>query len=223
LNGVINLVANNSLLSIVPIMALLWWAWFKNNDQGQSRRKVVVATIIGCIFVGIIFFFLRETQLIFEYRSNPICSQAINFQIPDGINLNIQELCRNAHTSFPSGHAALLFALSFGIAYISRITGVLCMFYSIVICLARIFLGLHYPTDIIGGASLGVGIVYLFNLSFIRNLLIQPVLKWSNYHSPSFYAVSFVISCEIATYCSNSGDIIRFFLKILNVFLSFFS
>jgi undecaprenyl-diphosphatase len=178
--------------------------------------------MIGCIFVGLIFFIVRETNLIFEYRPSPICNQGINFQIPDGVHFQIQELCRNAHTSFPSGHAALLFALSFGLVTISRWTGVLCLIYSFVICLPRIYLGLHYPTDTIGGAFLGVSVVYVMNLKYMKNVLTRHILKWSQYHPPSFYAVFFLISCETAAYCANTGVLARSFVRFLKLLANIF-
>jgi undecaprenyl-diphosphatase len=222
-NKFIHVFASNPLLSIAPIMALLWWFWFKKDDRESNNRQAVISTIIGCVFVGLIFFFIRETDLIFEYRPSPMCNKEINFQIPDGINLQLQELCRSAHTSFPSGHATLLFALSFGLVYISRLMSVLCLFYSLLICLPRIYLGIHHPTDIIGGAFLGVGIVYLANLKFIRNSLIRQILKWSDYHPSSFYAVFFLISSETAAYCVNTGKLIRVFFKLFVLLPRLFS
>jgi undecaprenyl-diphosphatase len=216
-NELINAFASNELLTIAPIIALLWWYWFKNNDQERRNRKVVISTILGCILTGLIFFALQDIGLLFKHRLMPVCNKAISFQIPVGINPQIYKQC--VHTSFPSGHAALLFSISFGIAYISRLMGGLCLIYSLIICFPRIYLGIHYPSDIIGGAFLGAGFVYLANLNFIRNSFTQQILKWSDYHPSSFYAVFFLISTEIAAYCANAGAIAKVFLKLLKLLL----
>ena len=218
-NELIYAFVSNKLLTIAPIIALLWWYWFKDIDEERRNRKVVISTILGCIIVALMFFAVQEIGLLFQYRLTPVCNEAVNFQIPAGIDPQIYKSCTDAHTSFPSGHAALLFSISFGIVYISRLMGGLCLIYSLIICLPRIYFGLHYSSDIIGGIFLGMGTVYLVNLNFIRNSLTPQILKWSDYHPSSFYVVFFLISTELAAYCANAGRIARALLKILRQIL----
>ena len=57
--------------------------------------------------------------------------------------------------SFPSGHAALVFSLA--VVFSDRWPGRKIMFYSLAaaVSITRVFLGVHYPTDILAGGILG--------------------------------------------------------------------
>lgn len=79
---------------------------------------------------------------------------------------NVNLLLTHNAASFPSGHAAFFFALSTIVfLYFKKIYprpkfwwGVGILFYlgSFLICLARIFTGIHWPSDILVGAGIGV-------------------------------------------------------------------
>jgi undecaprenyl-diphosphatase len=61
-----------------------------------------------------------------------------------------------AYASFPSGHATAAFALAFAVSAIwPRLRGVMWL-YAIVIALTRIALLAHHPSDVVGGALVGV-------------------------------------------------------------------
>ena len=67
--------------------------------------------------------------------------------------------------SFPSGHAAFFFALALVIFSANRRWGYWLLSLSLLNGIARIFVGVHYPTDILGGiliALFGWGLVNLF-------------------------------------------------------------
>jgi undecaprenyl-diphosphatase len=58
--------------------------------------------------------------------------------------------------SFPSGHAAFYFALSAVVYSYNKKAGILFFATSFLIAVARIFVGVHWPSDIIVGALIGV-------------------------------------------------------------------
>lgn len=58
--------------------------------------------------------------------------------------------------SFPSGHAAFFFALAAGIWFYHRRLGTLFFIAAALISLSRIAAGLHWPSDILGGAVVGI-------------------------------------------------------------------
>ncbi len=58
--------------------------------------------------------------------------------------------------SFPSGHAAFFFALAMVAVYYNRKLGWWYFAFAILSGLARVFVGVHWPLDILGGAAVGI-------------------------------------------------------------------
>jgi len=65
-------------------------------------------------------------------------------------------LGHDATGSFPSGHAAFFFAISTVVYSHNKKAGTLFFIASFLISLARVFAGVHWLTDIIGGALVGM-------------------------------------------------------------------
>lgn len=61
-----------------------------------------------------------------------------------------------AMTSFPSGHTATAFALAMAIAYLWPRWSVVAWVFAILIGISRLAIGAHYPSDIMGGAVVGL-------------------------------------------------------------------
>jgi undecaprenyl-diphosphatase len=66
-------------------------------------------------------------------------------------------LISESGSSFPSGHAAWFFALAMMLWYADRKWGWWYFGAAIVMGIARIYVGVHWPLDIIGGAVIGIG------------------------------------------------------------------
>jgi undecaprenyl-diphosphatase len=58
--------------------------------------------------------------------------------------------------SFPSGHALFFFAAAMAIYRYDKKLGILFFAAASLISLARIFVGVHWPSDILAGALLGI-------------------------------------------------------------------
>lgn len=78
-------------------------------------------------------------------------------------------------SSFPSAHTALAFIIAFSVYLIDKRLGIIYFFLALIIGLARIFTGVHWPSDILGGAVLGFICVLVAN-AFIEKL-VNPYLK----------------------------------------------
>jgi undecaprenyl-diphosphatase len=68
--------------------------------------------------------------------------------------------------SFPSGHATFFMALGFGIFFSHKKAGYVFIFFALLIGIARIIAGVHFPVDILSGFILGAIIAYLVRVIY---------------------------------------------------------
>jgi undecaprenyl-diphosphatase len=69
---------------------------------------------------------------------------------------NVEALITETTSSFPSGHAAFFFALAMVLWYANKKWGAWFFALALVNGLARIYVGVHWPFDIAGGALAGI-------------------------------------------------------------------
>lgn len=78
-------------------------------------------------------------------------------------------------TSFPSGHSASAAAFAAGVALESRGWGAAVAPVAAAVALSRVYTGVHFPSDVLVGATLGVGAAYAVRgLVPTRDLLPPP-------------------------------------------------
>ena len=101
-------------------------------------------------------------------------------------------------SSFPSDTATLLFAIAAGFWLGSRWLGLVFGVFALSTSLARVYLGIHYPSDILVGAMLGIATSIALDRDFVRRKIAAPILAIETFYPPYFYAVFFVILSELA-------------------------
>lgn len=106
-------------------------------------------------------------RLFFWLMFNSICNFYFKwlFDQPRPFNLDPSlALLEVKHNGFPSGAAqsSLFLAAAFIKTFKSCNAWIMGMAYLVLICFSRVYLGVHFPSDILGGLSLGAGIFILF-------------------------------------------------------------
>ena len=92
----------------------------------------------------------------------------------------------------------LFFALSTGLWTVYRPAGAVAFAWSLlVIDLPRIYLGIHYPSDVVGGAILGIICMVGF-LALPLSKLNNAVSAWRNAHQGAFIVIMFFVTDELA-------------------------
>jgi|SRR3989344_7594242 len=92
------------------------------------------------------------------------------FLVLDNIN---QLMNHESESSFPSGHAAFYFALMMGICFYNKKAGWIYFVLAGLMGFARVFVGVHWPLDILAGAVLGI------ITSLAINYLKQKMPRWA--------------------------------------------
>ena len=201
--------SSNNLVKGGIFIAIIWWLWFRNNDRQAINREHIISIIL-CCFIAVLF--ARALAILLPYRERPMHEAALNFVLPYG--LDPSALLK--WSSFPSDHAVLFFTLATGLTYISKKVGIFAFFYTIVfIAFPRIYLGVHYPTDIIAGALIGIAIGWLTNRSIINSKISKPIVNWAERKQSLFYPLFFLITYQITDLFDTSRDLLRFGLELL--------
>jgi len=112
------------------------------REFGWRRRLLFLSELLLALIIsrGLVTEFIQ----FFYHQTRP-------FEV-----LGFTPLIGEAGSSFPSGHAAFFFALATTIIFWNRSWGVWYFFFAFLNGLARVFAGVHWPLDIVGGAAVGI-------------------------------------------------------------------
>jgi undecaprenyl-diphosphatase len=133
--------------------------WFTRTQQ--NRRMIMEALISACISLG----FGGILANLF-YRDRPFVTHNV-----------IQLINHPANASFPSDHATAAFVIATSIWLFRRKDGLLWIIAAGCISFSRIWTGVHYPSDIIAGALIGITSAVVVHRVLARWLFAQKVLN----------------------------------------------
>ncbi|WP_442600567.1 undecaprenyl-diphosphatase [Paenibacillus sp. KN14-4R] len=124
--------------------------WFTRTDK--NRRMIFIALLSAAIGLGISVL-LGD----FFYRDRPFVAHNVFQLIPHAIN-----------ASFPSDHATASFAIAMSIWLYRRKEGWAWLALATAISFSRVWVGVHYPLDVISGMVNGVLCALLINYIFSK-------------------------------------------------------
>jgi undecaprenyl-diphosphatase len=205
--------AGNKLLKGGVLVAVLWWGWFESDERLTHNRIHIVASLLSCIVAMAL---ARALALTLPFRLRPFHEEGLTFLLPYGMQPILE-----GWSSFPSDHATLFFSLSTGLLFISRKAGIFALSYTLIlIALPRIYLGLHYPTDIIAGAIIGMTITLLGNIYLVKSASLQSITNGLLSRSRVFYPLFFLITYQIVDLFDCSRAIGNALLRLLKYVLA---
>ncbi len=167
-----------SKYGIVMFGVLLAGGWYLvRRDADRRALASLICGVIG-VFVG-----LGLAQII---------GGAVDRARPFATHANMHLLIdRTSDFSFPSDHATVAGACTMGLFLVSRRLGIASACFALVMSFSRVYVGTHYPGDVVAGLALGAAtvaiVVPLLRPLILRLLgmvsktplaaLIQPTLK----------------------------------------------
>jgi membrane-associated phospholipid phosphatase len=170
------------------LMAFIWSCWFGAKDL-EVRARILVGTLASAGAGAI----SRFSPHAFSTHPRPRFDPSLGFQTPGGPLETY-----NTWDSFPSDHAAV-FAGLVVVIYISRSRFAnFAIVWTGVIESARVYMGAHYPSDLIGGAGLAAAAVWAAQASWPTSLGVK-VMKWEQTSPSLFYLTAFFFSYQMAT------------------------
>ena len=181
------------------VMGAIWWLWFRDTLKPASVapdpaiRGQVMATLLAGLVALVVARALAESL---PFRLRPLA-------LPEYANaflLSRERLGRiEEWSSFPSDHATLFAALATGAWFACRRLGAILFVYTLIVILApRVYLGMHYPTDIVAGAAIGAVIAWATHLPSVRERIARPFQLWQTRSPGTFYASAFLLTSQIA-------------------------
>ena len=161
--------------------------WIQENLRGPMDAVVQCITYLGddgilWIAMGIVLLFWKKTRpigitvlisLLFDYLIINVALKALIARPrPFVVNELITPLVTNVspYRSFPSGHSGGSFSAMFALyKWVPKKIGIPALILATMVALSRLYVGVHYPTDIIAGCIIG----------FICSVLANYIVRWT--------------------------------------------
>lgn len=133
----------------VPIYAVATVAlWLLARPGGDRKWKLASATALCSAGVALLV--------------NQLIAQIWHRQRPFATHPSAHVWGSRSHDpSFPSDHASAAFAIAFTIFLFDRVVGGIFLVAATVIGVGRVFIGAHYPADVVAGCLVGLAVALL--------------------------------------------------------------
>lgn len=128
------------------ILVIVFLLGIVKKDK-KIRRIVINTVLLTCINL-ILAYFIG----IFYYVDRPFVHNKVNLLYP-----HVED------ASFPSDHATVTMSIALGINKYNKVLGIVLTILSIIVGFARVYVGHHYPFDIIGSYIIVFITSYIYN------------------------------------------------------------
>ncbi len=146
----------------VSVALALVALWFAGRDRA-TRYRYQIGVFVALAAMGFTSWAVQEVSVATE-RARPFLDYEVNLLF-----------YRPTDFSFPSNSVAAVFGIAAGVFGANRKLGTAMFALGAVLGFSRVFAGVHYPTDVIAGALIGVVIAVL---TYQLRKVVEPVPTW---------------------------------------------
>jgi len=203
---------NDNLLKGGLFLAIYWYLWFRAGPDQKGRRSAIISILTGALLAIAVS---RTIANFAPYRIRPMYDphlQHYSYAFPASPNLI-------NWSAFPSDTAAFFSALAFGLAYLSRRLAIpVTLYVAGWICLPRMFLGLHYASDVVAGVVIGVVLVWAsLKVGWLQSVFAARLLALAEAKPEVFYAAAFLATFEMGVLFDDIREGARTIFHIANL------
>jgi undecaprenyl-diphosphatase len=192
LDNIAAMFADTYVLSGILLMGMVAYCWFRRlGPEYVLERQYLLQEVLGALLAGAVS---RGMQLVCKFHPRPLHDPSLHFHAPIGLDPNTL----NHWSSFPSDHAAVFFALALVITLHSRRLGIVAWIWAAAALVPRIYLGFHWPSDILGGALVGIACVVACR-ELIPRKLMASLTDYEQRSPAVFYCCAFVLCYQLGT------------------------
>ncbi|MGW3949750.1 phosphatase PAP2 family protein [Streptomyces sp. NPDC004752] len=152
------------LLAMVLLVVWCWWSVRRRSDREEEAASVVAA-LVWAPLAAAVAVLVNVPIRGFVQRPRPFL---------DHQGLEVLVFGKTDY-SFVSDHATITMALGVGLFVADRRFGIAGLGLALLEGFCRVYMGVHYPTDVVGGFALGTAVVLL--LSPPAMALLTPVMR----------------------------------------------
>lgn len=169
-------------LTWIPLYVMLFFVVMRNNET-MGQIALVVGSAIFCVLFadGLVDGIIKQLAERWRPSNDPTFKYMV--QVVDDI--------RPKGYSFCSAHAAntMSLAVFFSLLIRSKMLTVTLVIWSLINCWTRLYLGVHYPSDILCGMIIGIIVGILIYLLYYKIYLrISPKINYiSNQYTSTGY------------------------------------
>ncbi|MEU8981925.1 phosphatase PAP2 family protein [Streptomyces sp. NPDC048309] len=150
---------------LLAMVLLVLWCWWTVRRRGDGDAASSVAALVWAPLAAGIAVLVNMPIRGFVERPRPFVDH-------QGLDVLVSG---KSDFSFVSDHATLTMAMAVGLFVANRKFGFVGIGLALLEGFCRVYMGVHYPTDVVGGFALGTAVVLL--LSPLAMALLTPVMK----------------------------------------------